>query len=66
MSITYAHSDDWQQLHALWLGLCEKVKNDSISLERAIDLFEEERTSTIRKMKREIERDPQIPINPFG
>ena len=23
----YSHSDNWQQLHAVWLGLCLKVRN---------------------------------------
>ncbi len=49
----YPGSDDWQRLHALWLGLCHKVEAGSIDLKRAIDLFEAERSATIRRMRRQ-------------
>lgn len=58
----YAGSDDWQRLHALWLGLCQKVREGSIGVNRAIDLFEQERMNTVRKLKRE----RTMPAEPVG
>ena len=35
----YSHSDNWQQLHAVWLGLCQKVRDGSLSQSRAASIF---------------------------
>ena len=42
-------SDDWQRLHAIWLGLCEKVREHTIDPTRAHELFERERRTLIEK-----------------
>jgi hypothetical protein len=58
----YSHSDDWQRLHALWIGLCQKAKDGSITLDRAIQLFEFERQHIIGREKRR----QNTAVNPFG
>jgi hypothetical protein len=62
MADKYAGSNDWQRLHALWLGLCQKVREGSIGHNRAVDLFEAERRETMRRM----ERRRTKPALPFG
>lgn len=65
-------SDIWQRLHALWLGLCAKVEEGSIDVDRAIRMFEHERGKAIeearqleeRKMREEIEQ--RIEPSPYS
>jgi hypothetical protein len=38
-----------QTLHALWLGLCAKVKDGSIDTQLAIELFERERARQVER-----------------
>jgi len=38
-----------QTLHALWLGLCAKVKDRSIDTQLAIELFERERGRQVQR-----------------
>jgi len=38
-----------QTLHALWLGLCAKVKDGSIDTQLAIELFERERARQVQR-----------------
>ncbi len=45
------HFDNWQRLHALGLGRCQKVLDGGIHRNRAIDLFEEECGRAIRREK---------------
>lgn len=66
LAAQYAGSDDWQRMHALWLGLCAKVRAGSISQRRATELFERERDAAVRKMRRRIERDLERPFPPAG
>jgi hypothetical protein len=42
-----------QTLHALWLGLCVKVKEGGMNPEYAIDLFEQERVRKALERVRE-------------
>ena len=59
----YHHSDNWQKLHAVWLGLCQKVSDGSLKQNRAHKMFEEERGRIKRLEKRRL----TTPIgNPFG
>lgn len=62
MAQKHASSDDWQRFHAIWLGLCEKVRQGGLDQSRANRLFEEERETMMRKEKRR-QHDR---INPFG
>ena len=61
MAHKYAGSDPWQRLHALWLGLCQKIREGSIEYNRAVDLFERERQETIQEMRRRQIR-PRLPF----
>ena len=49
------HPQDWdlQALHALWLGLCLKVKRGDIPFDKAVILFERARETLIRKRQEE-------------
>ena len=58
----YSHSDKWQQLHAVWLGLCQKVRDGSISQSRAASIFEQER----ERIKRAEEKRVRVVVKPFG
>lgn len=49
----YPHDKDILILHALRLGLCLKVERDDITLDDAIDMFEQARRSLIRQKERE-------------
>ena len=49
--------DNVQTLHALRIGLCVKVEQGSISVERATILFERARTIIIEQIKKEAEQD---------
>lgn len=44
----YPGNNNWQELHAIWLGLCLKVKQGSIGKNHAIDVFERARERAIR------------------
>ena len=57
-----AASDNWQRLHAMWLGLCDKVRQENIDQNRASRLFEDERERILRLEKRR-QHDS---IHPFG
>lgn len=50
VAIQYEEEDVIQLLHATWLGLCAKVKDGSLEVERAIRLFEDQR----RRVRQEI------------
>ena len=54
-------NDDVQILHAMRIGLCLKVDQGSIELERAIDLFEQFRKVVLERNKPDDgeELDPQ-------
>ncbi len=58
----YSHSDNWQQLHAVWLGLCQKVRDGSISQGQAASIFEEERA----RIKLAEWRKVRVRVDPFG
>jgi hypothetical protein len=62
MADKYAGSHDRQRLHALWLGLCQKVREGSIEHNRAVDLFETERRETMWRMECRL----RTPGAPFG
>ncbi len=47
MSDKYPNDDAIQTLHALWIGLCAKVKMGDIDEQRAIRLFEQARVAAI-------------------
>lgn len=66
LATQYAGSDDWQRMHALWLGLCQKVREGSISQSRATALFERDRAATVRKMRRRMEQDFEGLFSPAG
>ncbi len=57
-----SHSENWQKLHAMWLGFCQKVKDGSIDIDRAIRLFEEERTKSVYREKKRM----MVPVSPWG
>ena len=62
IAIENRHSDGFQRLHAVWLGLCEKVRNGNLTQNRADRMFEEERTRTIH-----LEELKYVdPAHPFG
>lgn len=42
-------SDTWQRLFALRIGLCAMVKQESLSVHRASQIFERQRQEAIRK-----------------
>lgn len=47
------------RLFALRIGLCELVRRETISLERATDIFEETRAKDIRERRAELLRQQQ-------
>ena len=47
------------RLFALRLGLCELVRREAISLERATDIFEEARAKDVRERRAELLRQQQ-------
>ena len=61
-----------QMLHGLWLGLCAKIRDGSVSPDTAIDIFEQERArQAVGLAWGEAEpeglppgREPEIPITP--
>lgn len=40
----HKYNDDVQGLHALWIGLCMKVEMRQLTVNRADEIFENERT----------------------
>lgn len=58
----HTDSDHRQRFHAIWLGLCEKVRQGDLNQNRANRLFEEER----KEMMRDEERRLKTKVNPFG
>jgi len=48
--------------HAVWLGLCQKVKDGSISQSRAASIFEQVRD----RIKRAEEKRVRVVVKPFG
>jgi len=63
-AIQFSDDNDVQLLHAVWLGLCQKVKDGTIELDRAIYLFEEQRREFQEKL-RQRERLESL-IEPLG
>ncbi len=55
----YPQDLEIQTLHAIWLGLCEKVKRKDISLDDAIKIFESARNTLIAKRTEENRRAEQ-------
>lgn len=53
LSAKYPQDDTIQTLHALWIGLCVKVKKGELEEQRAIDLFEKARAAAIAAKKAE-------------
>jgi hypothetical protein len=47
----HAEDDDWQAMHALWLGLCAKVDAGEMTEFRAGALFERERARLVAKQR---------------
>ena len=56
-SAKHPKDDVAQTLHALWLGLCIKVKAGEIDEKQAIDLFEKAREAAIAAKKKEAEQE---------
>ena len=46
-----------QTLHALWIGLCAKVKAKEIDEKQAVDLFERARVAAVAARKEQISHD---------
>ena len=57
LSARYPKDGLIQTLHALWIGLCAKVKARQIDEKQAIDLFEKARAAAVSARKEEIARD---------
>ncbi len=57
LSARYPKDGLIQTLHALWIGLCAKVKAREIDEKQAIDLFERARAAAVSARKEEIARD---------
>ncbi len=57
LSARYPKDELIQTLHALWIGLCAKVKAGKIDEKQAIDLFERARAAAVSARKEEIARD---------
>ena len=49
----YPNDDDVQILHALRIGLCMKIEQGSISLEKAIELFDRAHELVIKQAERQ-------------
>ena len=47
------HDPALQALHGLWLGLCAKVRDGSVGLDMAIEIFERERARLALERARE-------------
>jgi hypothetical protein len=59
------HPDDKELhiLHALWLGLCVKVERGDVSLDDAITIFENARSTLIqRRQEEKREKKPPAPL----
>nr|AIJ02277.1 hypothetical protein [uncultured soil microorganism] len=59
------HPDDTElhTLHALWLGLCVKVERGDVSLDDAITIFENARSTLIQQRQDEKrEKKPPAPL----
>ena len=41
------YDNDFQALHALWLGLCQKIAEGTIEEDRAREVFEDHRTQML-------------------
>ena len=49
----YPNDHEFQALHALRIGLCVKIDKGSITIEQAIDIFENAREAIVEKRKDE-------------
>lgn len=52
---------DFQTLHALWIGLCTKVGNGTLTDEEADMLFEKARTTLMHKQQEEQQQKTMPP-----
>ena len=57
LALKYPTDMDVQALHALRIGLCDKVELGTITLEQATDIFERIREAIVKKKKLEYEKD---------
>ena len=51
--------DDVQALHALRLGLCIKIEAGSITLDRAVDIFDKAHLQLVEKWQDALQRPPK-------
>ena len=52
---------DFQALHALWMGLCMKVKSGGLTEEEADGLFERARNTLLQQRREERSQQPMPP-----
>jgi hypothetical protein len=53
---------DLQFLHALWLGLCQKVERQEITVPQATELFERARTRLMEQRKTDQDKAAEAPL----
>jgi hypothetical protein len=59
----HPEDQELQILHALWLGLCVKVERGDVSLDDAITIFENARSTLIQQRQEEKgEKKPPAPL----
>lgn len=51
-----------QFLHAVWLGLCQKVERQEITVPQATELFERARTRLVEQRKAEQDKTTEAPL----
>ena len=52
---------DFQLLHSLWIGLCTKVENGTLTEDEADALFERARATLLHKQQHEHQQKPALP-----
>ena len=56
LMLKYGDIPEWRDINQYRIELCNEVKNGSISLEDAIDQFEEKRAEKIEQLKHRLEK----------
>ena len=58
----YGHSPNWQHLHAEWKRLCTAVDDDKMTLESAIEEFEQERVKAAKRERQRLQLQEAVMI----
>jgi len=56
LMLQYGDIPEWRAINQYRIDLCNEVKNGSISLEDAINLFEDKRAEKIEQLKHRLEK----------